>query len=73
MKMRSMRNPMFDMSQMYEEFKKIDGLSLKTIMNVKVASMSMTTTTTTISVNKGDLPLLKFQVPAGYRQKPFKR
>jgi len=35
MKMRAPRNPMFDMSKLYDEMKKIKGMALKTVTTMR--------------------------------------
>jgi hypothetical protein len=68
MKARLRPNPMFDMSKMYDEFKKINGMSLKTITNMKMMGREMTTTTLVNSVEKGAVPAATFEIPAGYKK-----
>ncbi len=72
MKMRMPRNPMFDMSKLYEEMKKINGVPLKTVSTMKMMNMEMKTTTVTTSVEKGPIPASTFEVPAGYKKEPAK-
>jgi hypothetical protein len=61
-------NPMFDMRQMYEAFKQIDGWPVKYVMTMKMMmGRSMTTTTEVTSVQKGAIPPSTFEVPAGYK------
>ncbi|MBI4444538.1 MAG: DUF4412 domain-containing protein [Acidobacteria bacterium] len=66
------RNPMFDMAKMYEEFKKIKGMPLKSVTNMKMMGMSMTTTTEVTSVEKGAIPGSVFEIPAGYKETQLK-
>jgi hypothetical protein len=62
-----MKNPMFDMSKLYDEFKKIDGYPLKQVMVMNMMGMKMTTTKETTSVEKGAIPASTFDIPAGYK------
>ncbi len=70
MKMRLRANPMFDMSKMYDEFKKIDGMTLKTVMTMKMMNMEIKNETVVTSVEKAPIPASVFEVPAGYKQVP---
>ncbi|MBI4454405.1 MAG: DUF4412 domain-containing protein [Acidobacteria bacterium] len=66
------RNPMFDMGKMYEEFKKVNGMVVKSVTSMKMMGMNMTTTTVTTSVEKGAIPASTFEVPTGYKATPVK-
>jgi hypothetical protein len=68
MKLRAPRNPMFDMGKMYDEFKKIDGMTLKTVMTIKMMNNEMKTTKVVDSVEKTPVPASIFAIPAGYKQ-----
>ncbi len=72
MKVRAQSNPMFDMRKLYEEMKKINGMPLKTVMNMKMMNMEMKTATVVTSVDRGSIPASTFEVPAGYKQVPLK-
>jgi len=72
MKMRVQRNPLFDMSKLYDEMKKIKGYALKTVMTTKMMNMVTQTTTVVTSVEKGPIPPSTFEVPAGYKLVPMK-
>ena len=72
MKIRAPANPMFDMSKMYEEMKKIEGIPMKTVMSMKMMGMEMKTTQVVTSVEKGPVPASVFEIPAGYKLVPFK-
>ena len=72
MKLRVPANPMFDMRKLYDEFKKIDGMAMKTVMTLKMMGMSSTTTTVVNSVDKVPIPPSTFQVPDGYKLAPAK-
>ena len=61
------QNPMFDMSKLYDEFKKIDGYPMKQVTVMSMMGMKMTTTKEVTSVTKGPVPGATFEVPAGYR------
>jgi hypothetical protein len=67
MKIQVVKNPMFDMSKLYEEMKKIQGTALKTVMTMKMMNMEMKTTSVVTSVEKTPIPASIFQVPAGYK------
>jgi hypothetical protein len=68
MKVHVPANPMFDMRQMYDAFKQIDGWPVKSVMTMKMMmGRSMTTTTEVTSVQKGAIPPSTFEVPAGYK------
>jgi hypothetical protein len=67
MKMQTVKNPMFDMSKLYDEMKKIQGTPLKTVMTMKMMNMEMKTTSVVTSVEKTPIPASVFQVPAGYK------
>lgn len=72
MKVRAQSNPMFDMRKLYEEMKKISGMPLKTVTNMKMMNMEVKTTTVVTSVDRGPIPASTFEVPAGYKQVPLK-
>lgn len=72
MRLQMPRNPMFDMGKIYDEMKKIKGLTVKSVMNMKMMNMAMTTTTVVTSVEKGTIPASTFEVPAGYKAAPFR-
>jgi hypothetical protein len=72
LKMNMPPNPMFDMGKMYDEFKKIKGMTVKTVMRMSMMGMNMTSTTAVTSVEKGAIPASTFQVPAGYKSEPLK-
>ena len=61
---------MFDMSKMYDEFKKIQGMTLKTVSIMKMMNMEIRTETVVTSVDKASIPASTFEVPAGYKQVP---
>ena len=67
MKIQAPKTPMFDMSKLFDEMKKIQGTSLKTVMTMKMMNMEMKTTTVVTSVEKTPIPASVFQVPAGYK------
>jgi hypothetical protein len=71
MKLRMPKNPMFDASKMYDEMSKIKGMTMKSVMTMKIMNMAMTTTTLVTSVEKGSIPASTFAVPAGYTSTPF--
>jgi hypothetical protein len=67
LKFRMPSNPMFDMSKLYDEMKKIEGIPLKTVTTMKMMNMEMKTTKVVTSIEKGSLPGATFEVPAGYK------
>jgi hypothetical protein len=67
MKMQMPSNPMFDMKALYEEMKKIDGMTLKSVMTIKMMNMEMKTTRVVNSIEKGAIRASVFEVPAGYK------
>ena len=70
-KLATPKNPMFDMSKMYDEMKKVKGMTLKSVMSMKMMGMNITTTTVVKSVEKGAIPASVFDPPAGYKAAPF--
>jgi hypothetical protein len=62
------RNPMFDMGKLYDEMKKINGVSMKTVTTMKMMNMEIKTTTVVNSVDKGAIPKSTFDIPAGYQK-----
>ncbi len=67
-KMSIPRNPVFDMSKMFDEMKKISGMTLKSVTTIKLLNMEMKTTAVVTSVEKGAIPPSTFAVPADYKQ-----
>lgn len=65
------KNPMMDLGKMYEEYKKINGMILKSEMVIKVMNMEMKITEITTSIQKGPIPASVFQMPEGYRLVPY--
>lgn len=66
-KMRMPKNPMFDMTKLYDEMKKLDGYPVKQIHTMNMMGVQMTTTTEVTGVEKGSIPASTFDVPAGYK------
>ncbi len=64
-------NPIFDMRKMFDEYKKIDGLPLKTVVTIRVMNNEMKTTTVVDSVEKTSLDSSIFDPPAGYKKTAF--
>jgi hypothetical protein len=56
LKLHAVPNPLFDMRRMFEAVKQIDGLSLKTVVKVKVMSVERETTEEVYEVNVGPVP-----------------
>lgn len=71
-KLRMPKNPMFDMTKLYDEMKKMDGYPVKQVHTMSMMGMNMTTTTEVTSVQKGAIPASTFAVPAGYKQEQAK-
>ena len=59
-------NPMFDMGKIYDAFKTMEGLAIKTVTSMEIMGTKITTTTTVTSVERGLLPSSTFDVPADY-------
>jgi hypothetical protein len=60
-------NPMFDMTKVIDEYRKIKGTQLKSVTNMKMMGQAMTTTMVVTSVDKSPIPGGTFDVPAGYK------
>ena len=71
LKLRMPRNPILDMGKMYDEMKKVKGMTMKSIISMKMMNMNMTTTSLVTSVEKGAIAASTFDVPAGYTAAPF--
>jgi len=71
LKMRTPPNPFFDMRKMYDEFKKVEGMTLKSITTIKMMNNEMKTTTMVDSVEKAPIPASTFEVPSGYKLVPM--
>jgi len=72
LKMSIARNPVFDMGRMYDEMKKITGMTLKSVITIKLMNMEIKTTTVVTAVEKGPIPASTFAVPADYKAAPAK-
>lgn len=72
MKAAAPSTPMLDMKKVYEEYKKIKGIPLKSVSTTKMMGREMTSTTVVTSVDKTPIPPATFDVPAGYRLVPMK-
>lgn len=71
MKMRMPSNPIFDFGKMYDEMKKIQGMTLKTVQVINMMGREMKTVTEVTAVEKGPVPAEKFQLPVGYKLEAF--
>jgi hypothetical protein len=71
MKAAAPSTPMLDMKKVYEEYKKIKGIPLKSVSKTKMMGREMTSTTLVTSVNKSAIPPATFAVPAGYKLVPM--
>ncbi len=56
LKIHAKPNPLFDLERMFEAFKEIDGLSLKTEVRMKVMGMEITSTDEVTQVERGPVP-----------------
>lgn len=72
MKAATPSTPMLDMKKLYEEYKKIKGVPLKSVSNTKMMGQSMTSTTLVTAVDKSRIPASTFEVPAGFKLVPMK-
>jgi len=54
--------------KMFDEMKKVGGVSLKTTIDSKFMGMGFTTTSEVVELRKGDLPADAFAIPAGYKK-----
>lgn len=70
-KLRTPRNPVFDMSKMFDEMKKIDGFPLKQVSTMKMMGMESKSTMVVTAVDKGPIAKTTFDVPAGYKKVDF--
>ncbi len=68
LKMRAPSNPLMDFRKMYDEFKKIDGMTLKSITTFRMMNMESKTTTSVDSIEKAPLAASLFEPPAGYKK-----
>jgi len=68
LKMQTPPNPIIDMRKLFDEFKKIDGLSLKTIMTFRMMNNEMKSTTVVDSIEKAPLDAALFEPPAGFKK-----
>jgi hypothetical protein len=66
------KNPMLDLGKMYDEMKKIKGMTMQSVMSMKMMGMTIGSTTLVKSVEKGAIPASVFEVPVGYKPTPFK-
>ncbi len=66
LKIQAPPNPIFDMKQLFDEMKKIEGIPLKTTIIVKVMNMEMKTDKSVTSIEKGAVPASVFEIPEGY-------
>ncbi len=71
MKAATPANPILDMKKLFDEYKKIKGMPLKTVTNTKMMGQSMTSTTLATSVAKSPIPASTFEVPAGFKLVPM--
>jgi hypothetical protein len=67
MKLQMPSNPLFDMSKMFDEMKKISGIPLKTVTIMRMMGQETKTTKVVTSIEKGAIPSSVFEIPAGYK------
>jgi len=72
MKAATPANPILDMKKVFDEYKKIKGMPLKSVTNTKMMGQLMTSTTLATSVSKSPIPASTFEVPADYKLVPMK-
>ncbi len=70
LKMNIGANPLFNIKILFEEFKKIDGMTLKSVQSIKAGKTTITRTTVVTSIRKSPIPSSVFEVPAGYKEIP---
>ena len=68
LKLQTKTNPLFDMRKVFDAFKRMKGMAVKTVVAMKVTEMTMTVSTEVVSVEKAPIPVSTFEVPAGYRK-----
>jgi hypothetical protein len=66
MKINAQPNPFFDMQKLFDAFKSIDGLSLRTIVTVRAMGAEIQSTDEVVSVEEG--PVTPPRIPAEYRK-----
>lgn len=66
MKLTSASNPMFDLSAMFDAFKEIEGVGMKTETVFSMMGMNMKSREEVVKVEKGTFP--QVAVPAGYKK-----
>jgi len=66
MKLTAAKNPMFDLSAMFDSFKQIDGVGMKTETVFTMMGMTVKTREEVVKVEKGSFP--EVTVPAGYKK-----
>lgn len=71
LKLKAPANPFLDMGKMFDAFKQVKGVSLKTVMTMSMMGMNMTTTTVATSIDKAPVPASTFDIPAGYKKVDF--
>jgi hypothetical protein len=68
LELRPAANPFFDMSEIFDAMKKIQGVHLKTVMTMAALGMQVTTTSEATSVETADIHSSIFEIPADYRE-----
>ncbi len=70
LKMSVRPNPLFDVRKLYDEFKKINGMTMKTVATMKLMNMEIETETVVTSVERKPIPASTFEIPADFKQVP---
>ncbi len=66
MKLTATQNPMFDLSAMFDSFKQIDGVGMKTETVFTMMGMTVKSREEVVKVEKGSFP--EVTIPAGYKK-----
>jgi hypothetical protein len=70
LKMSVPANAMLDVRKLFDEFKKIDGMTLKTVRTMEMLNTEVKTETVVTSVERTPIPASVFSIPEGYKQVP---
>ena len=68
LKVRLVRNPLFEMHKLYDSFKNVKGMFLKSVLKMTLMGITVTTTAEATSVEKGPIPEGQFQAPQDYKK-----
>ena len=61
-------NPILDVRKLYDEFKKIDGMTMKTVTTMKMLNTDVKTETVVTAVERTPIPASVFSIPEGYKR-----